>query len=201
MARDITSNDTEFIADLKKFSAAATPAPATYGVTAAELTQLGVQTAALEAAQNAEDAAQTAYRAAVKETAAKRAPVEALFRNLRADAYDTADDAQLLQAGLEPHKKPSKTAPTPPQDLRVVGGADGVNALQWEAGENPEGTQYVLYERDSPTENWRMFDVVTTLRAKQNGQVVGKTKYYQVAARRRGITSEPSNVAVAFGNA
>ncbi len=200
MARDVASNDREFIAELKKFSAAARLKPAAYGVTLAELDALDALIAILETAQDAEDAAETSYRAAVKSTAAKRALAEAGFRPLRADAYATASDAELVESGLEPHKKPAKTDPTPPQNLRASGGADGLNALQWEAGDNPDGTEYVLYERDAPTEAWRMFDVVSTLRAKQSGQVVGKTKYYQVVARRRGILSEPSNVAVVFGN-
>ena len=128
-------------------------------------------------------------------------PAESLFRSLRADAYDSADDPQLVAAGLEPRKKPSKTAPTPPLNLRVEGGTDGTNSLMWEAGDNTSTTQYVLYARDLPTDAWTMFDVVPTLRAKQSGQTVGKTRYYQVTARRRGIESPPSNIAVAFGNA
>ncbi len=200
MARDVPSNDREFIAEMKKFSGAARLKPAAYGVTVAELDALDAFSAEVEAAQDAEDAADTTARAAVKNTAAKRQPAEVLYRALRSDAYDNASEEEQVEAGLEPRKKPSKTEPTPPQNLRVEGGTSGINALQWGAGDNPEGTEYVLFERDLPTENWRMFDVVGTLRAKQSGQTVGKTKYYQVAARRRGIVSEPSNVAIAFGS-
>jgi hypothetical protein len=200
MARDVASNDREFIAELKKFSAAARLNPAAYGVTIAELDALDTRIASLEAAQDAEDTAETAYRAAVKNTAAQRVVTEAEFRPLRSDAYTNANDEELVVAGLEPHKKPSKTHPTPPLNLQVVAGVDGVTALSWEAGDNTAGTQYVLYGRDLPSEAWQMFDIVPTLRAKQSGQTVGKAKYYQVTARRRSIESEPSNVAVAFGN-
>lgn len=194
------NDDREFIADLKKFSVAARLKPAAYGATPAELDALDALVAELETVQNAEDAAETTYRASVKTTTAVRARAEANFRPLRLDAYNAANDEELVEAGLEPHKKPSKTEPTPPQDLRAEGGTSGINALQWGAGENPSGTEYVLYETDSLQSPWTMWDVVSTLRAKQNGQTVGKTKYYQVRARRRGILSEPSNVAVVFGN-
>lgn len=200
MARDLSNDDLELAAEMQRFIAAATPNPAVYGVTPAELAALVTDANALEAAQNAEDAAQTAYRVAVKTTADARTPAEALFRQLRADAYATADDTQLIAAGLEPHKKPVKSDPTPPRNLRVEAGVDGVVALSWEAGDNTSTTQYVLYARDLPADAWQMFDVVPTLRAKQSGQTVGKTRYYQVTARRRGIESAPSNIAVAFGN-
>ncbi len=199
MARDIANSDVEFIAEARKYSVAARKKAADYGTTLAELDAFDLEINDLETEQDAEDAAYTAYRAQVKATAAKRLPAEKTFRGLRADTYAHATEEEQIEAGLEPRKKPVQTDPTPPQNLRAEGGLTGIIALAYEAGENPEGTEYVLYETDSLQNPWVMWDVVSTLRAKQTGQTVNKPKYFMVRARRRGILSEPSNVAVAFG--
>lgn len=200
MAREIPFDDREFIRDGRKFIAAAMLNPSAYGTTLARLTAFGLLLDALEAAQDDEDLKETAFRAALQNTKAKRAPAEADFRAERNDAYEHATDEELIEADLDPHKKPVKSNPTPPRNLKVVGGSDGINRLSYEAGENGAGTEYVLYARDSPSEAWKMFDIVSTLKGEDEGQIVGKLRYYQVRARRRKILSDPSNVAIAWGN-
>ena len=141
---------------------------------------------------------ETALSAKRAQLAQLRAALEDDFRGERNDAYDHASDDELIAAGLDPHKTPSKTTPTPPQNLMAIGGADGVNHLKWEAGANPRTTDYVVYAHtgDQPR---RMIDVVHTLKYDHTGQTPGVTVIYEIEARRRNLTSEPSNQAIVFG--
>ena len=188
----------DFGADVQKFITAASANPAYYGTSAARLTALqNLLDLYLSGAHELEDLV-IALEAKRAEVAALRAPVEADFRGERNDAYEHASDEELIAAGLEPHKKSSKTTPTPPQKLMATGGANGINRLKWEAGDNPRGTDYIIYARINGAAR-AMIDVVRTLKFDHKGQTPGQTVIYEVEARRRDILSEPSNQAIVFG--
>lgn len=188
----------EFGNGVQKFIDAAKVNPADYGTSSARLTELQnlldpVVATASEVAQM-----ETALAAKRALLATQRAALEDDFRGERNDAYDHASDEELIAAGLEPHKKSSKTTPTPPQNLMATGGADGINRLKWDAGANPRTSDYVIYARIAEQPR-RMIDVVRTLKYDHTGQTPGVSVIYDVEARRRNLTSEPSNQAIVFG--
>ena len=193
-----TYDSNDFGGEVQKFIDAAKTNPAAYGTSIARLTELQNLLDPVVTAAGELSALVTAVDAKRIELATLRSPLDADFRGERGDAYAHASDDELVMAGLDPHKKPVKTAPTPPQNLMATGGADGVNSLKWEAGANPRGTDYVIYARINEQPR-RMIDVVGTLRYEHLGQTPGVTVIYDVEARRRNLTSQPSNQAIVFG--
>ena len=193
-----TYDNQDFGDEVNKFIAAARKAPGDYGTSTARLDILeGKNTPLLAATQELADLV-TAVEAKRAQVAGLRALVEDDFRGERKDAYEHASDQELIDGGLDPHKKPSKTTPTPPQNLRAQGGADGVNRLKWEPGGNGRSTEYVVFARTNGAPR-QMLDVVRMLKFDHRGQTPGVTVIYDVEARRRDIYSEPSNQAIVFG--
>ena len=195
---NFTYDPSEFGGEVQKFIDAAKANPADYGTSAARLTELQNLLDPVVAAAQEVSAMETALAAKRAQLAQLRLALEDDFRGERNDAYDHASDEELIAAGLEPHKKPSKTTPTPPQNLMATGGADGINRLKWEAGANPRTSDYVIYARINEQPR-RMIDVVRTLKYDHMGQTPGVAVIYDVEARRRNLTSEPSNQAIVFG--
>ena len=194
----LTYDNEDFGKEVQKFIDAATTDPSAYGTSATRLTNM--QTLLDPFVQGASELGvlRTGVEVKQDEVFDLRAPLEEDFRGERNDAYEHATDAQLRAGGLDPHKKPSRTDPTPPQKLMATGGADGVNRLKWEAGENGRGTDYVIYARINGAPR-TMINVVRTLKFEHKNQTPGVTVIYDIEARRRDILSEPSNQAIVFG--
>ena len=195
---NLTYDSAEFGGEVQKFIDAAKVNPADYGTSAARLAELQNLLDPVVAAAQQVSEMETALAAKRAQLAGLRVALEDDFRGERNDAYDHASDDELIAAGLEPHKTPSKTTPTPPQNLMATGGADGINHLKWEAGANPRTSDYVIYARTGEQPR-RMIDVVRTLKYDHTGQTPGVTVIYDVEARRRNLTSQPSNQAIVFG--
>ncbi len=193
-----TYDNGDFGDEVQKFIDAASGDPANYGTSTARLTGLQNLLSPFVATARELSDLITATEAKRAQLTALRAPLESDFRGERNDAYEHATDQQLIDGGLDPHKKPSKTTPTPPQKLMATGGADGVNRLKWEAGENGRTTEYVVFARIAQAPR-AMIDVVRTLKFEHKGQTPGVTVIYDIEARRRDILSEPSNQAIVFG--
>ena len=194
----LTYDNENFGKEVEKFIGAATGNPSEYGTSTPRLTALQELLDPFRVAVGELGDLKTAYEVKQAEVAQLRAPLEEDFRGERNDAYEHASDAELKDAGFDPHKKPSRTDPTPPQKLLATGGADGVNRLKWGAGENGKTTEYVIFARVNGAPR-AMVDVVRTLRYEHKGQTPGQTVIYDVEARRRDILSEPSNQAIVFG--
>lgn len=193
-----TYDPNDFGNEVQTFIDAAKVNPADYGTSTARLTTLQNLLDPVVTSAGELSAMETAIAAKRAQLASLRAALEDDFRGERNDAYAHASDDELIVAGLDPHKKPSKTTPTPPQNLMATGGADGVNSLKWEAGANPRTTDYVIYARIAEQPR-RMIDVVHTIRYEHTGQTPGVTVIYDIEARRRNLNSEPSNQAIVFG--
>ncbi len=196
MADGLPANNRELIAQITTFVSAATPAPAEYGTDTAELGVLTTQKNALQTAENEKDAAKLAYDGKVTAAETARGNLEDLWRPVRRDAYAHADDQELRQAGLDPHKSPSKTDPQPPVELVVVvldGGK--TNRLAWGKGANGDGTQWVIEVLLGAATSWQQVDVWESRKYLHTGRTPGEKAVYRIRARRRGILSEPSNEA------
>ena len=191
-------NNEDFGREVQKFIGAASAAPTDYGTSSARLTALQNLLDPYLVSVSELGVLETALAVKRAEVAQQRVPLEEDFRGERNDAYEHASDAELREAGFDPHKKPSRSDPTPPQKLMATGGADGINRLKWEAGENGRSTEYVVYARIGGAPR-AMIDVVRTLRFDHKGQTPGQAVIYEVEARRRDILSEPSNQAIVFG--
>ena len=170
------------------------------GYTAADITFLTNEKTALLNALNDQKAKQEAAKSATTalNAALKSVRADMGLRNRSIQGNTKVNNALKTALGLNvknPH--PVQHEPVPPEKLVVTGLASGVNVLQWKSGGNVVGVQYVIEFMTKNTE-WTRIDAVTPRRYEHAGQTPGVPAFYRVSARRREITSLPSNEASVY---
>ena len=170
------------------------------GYTAADITFLTSEKTGLQAAladqKNKQDAAKSATVAL--NTLLKAARADLSTRNRSIQGNVRVNNTLKTALGLnvkQPH--PVQHDPVPPEKLTAIGLASGVNVLQWNSGGNVTGVQYVI-EYMTKTTAWTRIDAVTPRRYEHTGQTPGVPTFYRVSARRRSVTSLPSNEASVY---
>lgn len=195
---DVPHNARDLAQEVTRFCDAAAAVPAEYGTDAAELGTLRTLANDALAAESDKDAAQDAAKSKVTAADAAAKALEEAWRPVRRDAYNTADDEELREAGLEPRKERALTTPLAPTNLQVVAQADGTNRLFWKAGDAVDST---LYDIEAQVGNSPDFALVYTTGARKfdhKNQTPGQKIVYRVSARRRGISSPHSNLVQAY---
>ena len=170
------------------------------GYTAADITALNSEKTGLQNALNDQKAKQEAAKAATNtlNTALKAARADMSTRNRNIQGNARVTNALKTALGLNVRAtKPVQHDPVPPEKLTVTGLASGVNVLQWNAGGNVTGVQYVIEVMYKNT-SWTRIDGVTARRYEHAGQTPGVPAFYRVSARRRNVLSLPSNEASVY---
>ena len=170
------------------------------GYTAVDITFLTAEKTGLQTAladqKNKQEAAKAATTALNTLLKAARADLSTRNRNIQGNTR--VNNTLKTALGLnvkQPH--PVQHDPVPPEKMTATGLAAGVNVLQWNSGGNMTGVQYVI-EFMTKTTAWTRIDAVTPRRYEHTGQTPGVPILYRVSARRRGITSLPSNEAAVY---
>jgi hypothetical protein len=141
----------ELIAFCSSHQKAWANAPTSIGLTALQVTALGTQVGAAQAAvegqQSAKDAAKAATTAARNEVSDLRTSAADLVRAIKSYAEIQADPEAVYAAAQIPPPAPPGPTPPPgtPFDLSVELLGNGALRLKWKCN-NPSGTQGTIYE-------------------------------------------------------
>ena len=177
--------------------------PTAYGFDVSQVNGFVLATNAFIGKLNDSDAAKAAAKAAVADKNAHREEIVGLTREFAKliQANPAVTPSMKERAGLPGHNNPpSPVIPSAPQDLSATGYQTGVNELKWKRGSNKPGTTYMIQSRMSESAPWTLVDTTTKTKYRHTNQPVGQTQYYRVIAKRAQGESDPSNVAIAYGN-
>ncbi|MBV9470318.1 MAG: hypothetical protein JOZ57_13860, partial [Abitibacteriaceae bacterium] len=156
--------------------------PASYGLTANDVTPLTNKANELGQALQDVDALKSAASAGVAHKEDIRAALESLVRPLVAQIQaNPAVTAQLkTQAGLPVYDTtPSATAPQVPTDLVVQPQANGVHVLSWNRNGNLPGTQFIIEAKTGTATEFVRVDVITATSYEHPGQKAGVPVVYR----------------------
>lgn len=193
-------NDAQLTAWATNFAGVVGAAPADYGLTAAQVTELENTGEHLQAKMTSRVAAEDAARAAVAAQKAGRAALEPLctYYNTIIKANPSISDAQKSAAGIDVKKPPTHTAPAMPTGLTANGFENGTNVLRWERAGNKPSTQFIVECRAAAETAFEYLGTTTEITYTHTGATPGKQCAYRVKAQRAGEESQYSNVAVVY---
>ncbi len=172
-----------------------------FGVPKADITAVVNLVAPFTAALNDVDAKKVAQQNSVTAKDTARTALETKLRALvaRIQVAPAVTDASKTEAHLPLRDKTrSFSAPVAPQTLKGTPFSNGVNRLEWLAGGNQAGVQYVIEQKLLTSPDWFVVDAVTARKYDHKQQTVGNQVSYRVRARRGAVTSDPSNVVVVY---
>lgn len=86
--------------------------------------------------------------------------------------------------------------PVEPNELVAEINVDGTIELSWNRNNNGPTTQFVIFAKIGNEANYRMLDVVTKTNYKHIGVTLAERIEYYVKARKNGVESGPSNIAI-----
>lgn len=184
-----------------QFRDTATSLASSLGLSASDITAIDQATGGFGSALDVQETARVNARAA---TASKNLvrdnSLKTIAKYANAFRANTAiSDDSLILLGLPPHEGYPQPPLAAPQNLKVSVSASGTNSLRWKRNGNDEATIFVVEARNSTSAPWETVGGGTRATFKHTDQTPGQTMYYRVLATRDGQTSEPSNVAVAYG--
>jgi hypothetical protein len=145
--------------------------------------------------------AQDAAEAATMDKKKARKDYESKIRIIAGiiQANPEIPDSLRETMGLPVHDTtPSVVNPQTPQSLEAKGSDDGVNHLNWKAGENKTGTMYLIEAKVADSISYAMIDVVTKTKYDHKKQTPGVRVSYRVRAKRGEKLSEHSNIATVY---
>ncbi len=195
---DVSLNPREMAREVVRFCDGAAANPAEYGTDAAELADLRAFAQTVLGAEDEKDASKDVYESKVTAAGVAEKALENAWRPARRDAYNTADDEELREVGLDPHREPSRTTPLAPTNLQVVASADGTNRLFWRAGDDVSSTLYDIEAQIGDNPNFVLVYTTGARKFDHKNQTPGVKITYRISARRRGISSGFSNLAQAY---
>lgn len=192
--------DAELAAWIDNFYTVASAAPATYGVTAAQVTALKARADDLREKMAARLTAEDAARAAIINQRASReaGEPEASYLNTIIKANPNISDADKEAVGIDLPKPRSKTAPVRPEDLVANGFQDGRNVLKWNRSGNKPNTQFIVESKASATSDFAYLATTTETKYEHHGATPGARVVYRVKAQRSGEESTYSNEATVY---
>ncbi len=201
MADFIPDRDNDFQTWLTNFLQVAEDKREGLGLTEKDISDLIARSTAFSRAVNGAEATRSAFDSATTTKKNARASAEELARSLARKVQNHEGTSDSHRAALRitvRDSSPSSNSPLPPTRLVVTGDASGRHQLKWDRVGNGPGTQFVVEARVGSSTSWILVDVVTAARLDHTGQKPGVAIVYRVRARRRGITSEPSNEAALY---
>lgn len=166
----------------------------TLGMTAQQVTDLTNLCNAYITQYNAANTARLAAKAAVaSKDANKKTALTSLYSYVKTWRANAAiPDSLLEQLMVAPHNvSGTTTPPVTPLDLVAFSDGQGNIELRWKKSTNKSGTQFVIEQRTSPTEDWTLAGV-TTKQKYELTRTPGEYVAFRIIAVRGGMTSNPS---------
>lgn len=182
---------------------AMTPTPANYGVTASQVTTLGMLRATF--AQDILDvaAARDIWLGLVqKQKDDQKALVDQMVAMSKlAYAKSGITDQQLATAGLAIHDtQPSPILPVTPTFFQAQPFSNGDVELQWNRNGNKQGVTFVIETSANGSTGWTQVGVTKKRKLTIGGFAPGTPAWFRVRAENRGLYSTPSNVVTIYSS-
>jgi hypothetical protein len=176
------------------------PVPATYGLTAQQVTKLTSAGTDLAAGITAADAAEAAFHAAIQGKLADRQ--EALDEiSICAGlmyATPTITPEQIAAAGFQPRDTTrTPIIPTVPLDLVATPNANGTVKLAWSRNGNPYAVTFVI-EESTEGVAWAIAGLTSKRTITLDGYAPGVKKWFRVKASHRDVSSIWSSVVTIY---
>jgi hypothetical protein len=200
MANFSKMNDAEMLEWLNNIITVAGVAPANYGLTADQITDLTAKRDLLQTRMSWRATAEDAVRSAVTAQRESRTNADTLvsFINMSVKINPDVSPARKDAIGIFMRKPPVRTAPTRPENLQANGFEDDRVVLRWDRAANKPNTQFIVEcKKEGETE---FAYLATTTRSKyvHLNAAPGDRCVFRVRAQRDDMESTYSNEASVY---
>lgn len=183
------------------FNDVVSPDPATYALTADELTELAEAIASLDSAAQSAATIRGELASAYVAKAKERDRLLGRFTTLVNKIYanPTVTDAMITATGLEPRDAGrSRIVPVRPANLIATPSAIGTVELKWDKNGNAYGVSYHIEVAGKDSSSWTMLTSTTRTSITLSGFEPGVMRWFRVSANKNGTTSRPSFSSVIY---
>ncbi len=193
------TKDSELTIWMQNFTTVANANLATLGLVAADLTPITTLQPTYTSNLNDVEAKKASIAAAVE---TKDTTKTNMIKNMRVvvnkiQANPNVTTALKAQLGINTREGGSSpTNPIEPNELFAEIKTDGTVELSWNRNGNGPTTQFVIFAKVGAEINYRILDVVSRTTYNHIGISLAERIEYYIKARKNGIESGPSNIAI-----
>lgn len=193
-------SDMELVMWMTNFIEVVGAAPADYGLTAAQVTEVVNFRDGLQAAITKREGSEGVFRADVAAQQGSRNIADPFISFLIASIKKNPNVSpeKKINARIEPNKPATSTPPVTPAAIMANGYENGINVVRWDRSGNKPNTQFILEYREAAETSFEYLATTTETVFNHIGMKPGMQCAYRVKAQRAGQESPYSNVAVVY---